>query len=90
MKTIKAALVVLSILASGSVASAAEPVAEPKLCLNYDVVELKPAGREVLVCWTGKDESKPVIHENFKLFTVENEGVKYTLAIWFKAPKASK
>jgi len=90
MKTIKAALVVLSILASASVANAAERVAEPKLCLNYDVVELKPAGREVLVCWTGKDESKPVIHEHFQLINLENDGVKYVVAVWFKAPKASK
>jgi len=87
MNILKTSLVVLSILASASVANAAESVAEPKLCLNYDVVTLKPAGREVLVCWTGKDEAKPVIHENFKLFTVENDGVTYTLAVWFKAPK---
>ena len=87
MNFIKSALVVLSILASASVASAGEPVAEPKLCLNYDVVTLKPAGREVLVCWTGKDESKPVIHEHFQLINLENDGVKYVVAVWFKAPK---
>jgi len=90
MNFIKSALVVLSILASASVASAGEPVAEPKLCLNYDIVALKPAGREVLVCWTGKDEAKPVIHEHFQLINLENDGVKYVVAVWFKAPKASK
>jgi len=86
MNILKTSLVVLSILASASVANAAEP----KLCLNYDVVTLKPAGREVLVCWTGKDEAKPVIHEHFQLINLENDGVKYVVAVWFKAPKASK